>query len=48
LTVSANSGPIAAGHTGDAPVTGSGLPATLTSGTLTETFSNATNRLVRL
>jgi hypothetical protein len=48
LTVSAISGPIAAGHTGDAPVTGSGLPATLTSGTLTETFSNATNRLVRL
>lgn len=48
LTVSALSGAIAAGHTGDAAVTGSGLPATLTSGTLTQSFSAATNRIARL
>ena len=49
LTVSALASPgIPVGHTGDAPVTGSGLPATLTSGTLTETFSSATNRIAKL
>jgi hypothetical protein len=49
LTVLALASPgIPVGHTGDAPVTGSGLPATLTSGTLTETFSSATNRIAKL
>lgn len=48
LTVNALSAAIAAGHTGDALVTGSGLPATLNSGTLTETLSSAANRIGRL
>jgi hypothetical protein len=48
LAVNAISAGIAVGHTGDALVTGSGLPATLNSGTLTETFSSGANRIARV
>jgi hypothetical protein len=48
IAVNAISAGIAVGHNGDAVVTGSGLPATLTSGTLTESFSSGTNRIAKL
>lgn len=48
ISVNALSASIPVGHNGDAVVTGSGLPATITSGTLTETFSSGANRIAKL
>lgn len=48
LTVSALSGAVAAGHTGDAQSTNSGLPITLSSGAYTVQFSNGANKIVKI